>query len=63
MKARDQKETLQVAPQADSGTRTPLLWTDGAARFVKNGESRECFYFGVARKLIGDQWSLLKTPS
>ena len=45
--------------QQQVGRRSPVLSRDGVQRFVKRGESRECFYFGVARKLIGDKWSLL----
>jgi DNA-binding HxlR family transcriptional regulator len=59
MKANYQKETLENAATAASVTRSPVLRTEGDNRFVKKGESRECFYFGVARKLIGDKWSLL----
>lgn len=40
-------------------TGSPLIRIDGEERFVKRGASRECFYFQVARKLIGDKWSLL----
>ena len=45
--------------QQQVGRRSPVLSRDGDQRFVKRGDSRECFYFGVARKLIGDKWSLL----
>lgn len=59
MKASYQKETLENAATAASVNRSPVLRTEGDNRFVKKGESRECFYFGVARKLIGHKWSLL----
>jgi len=59
MKASYQKETLETTAAATSGTRSPVVHTEGDNRFIKKGESRECFYFGVARKLIGDKWSLL----
>ena len=59
MKASYQKETLETTAAATSSTRSPVLRTEGDNRFIKKGESRECFYFGVARKLIGDKWSLL----
>lgn len=59
MKASYQKETLETTAAATSITRSPVLRTEGDNRFIKKGESRECFYFGVARKLIGDKWSLL----
>ena len=59
MKASYQKETLETTVAATSSTRPPVLRTEGDNRFIKKGESRECFYFGVARKLIGDKWSLL----
>lgn len=59
MKASYQKETLKTTATTASGTRSPALRTEGDNRYAKKGESRECFYFGVARKLIGDKWSLL----
>jgi DNA-binding HxlR family transcriptional regulator len=58
MKASYQKETLETTATT-IGTHSPVLRAEGGNRFVKKGESRECFYFGVARKLIGDKWSLL----
>lgn len=59
MKASYKKETSDTNATAASGIQTPALRTEGGNRFIKRGESRECFYFGVARKLIGDKWSLL----
>lgn len=59
MKASYQKETVKDAAIEENSTRSPVIRTEGGNRFVKKGESRECFYFGVARKLIGDKWSLL----
>ena len=59
MKASFQKDTESRISQQQVGRRSPVLSRDGDQRFVKRGESRECFYFGVARKLIGDKWSLL----
>jgi DNA-binding HxlR family transcriptional regulator len=59
MKASYQKETLETTATTASSTRSPALRTEGDHRYVQKGESRECFYFGVARKLIGDKWSLL----
>lgn len=59
MKANDQKETVVTSPAALRGTRSPELRAEAGSRYVRKGESRECFYFGVARKLIGDKWSLL----
>jgi len=59
MKASYQKETVETTSTEATGTRSPVLRTEGHNRYVKKGESRECFYFSVARKLIGDKWSLL----
>ena len=59
MKASYQKETVEVGATAESSTHSPVIRTEGGNRFAKKGESRECFYFEVARKLIGDKWSLL----
>lgn len=61
MKASDLKETMDGgnAETAPGATRSPLIRTEGDRRWIRTGESRECFYFGVARKLIGDKWSLL----
>jgi DNA-binding HxlR family transcriptional regulator len=59
MKASYQKETVKGAAMAENSARSPLIRTEGGNRFISKGESRECFYFGVARKLIGDKWSLL----
>ena len=59
MKASYQKETVEGALTAENSTRSPVIRNEGGNRFIKKGESRECFYFGVARKLIGDKWSLL----
>lgn len=59
MKVSYQKETLESITTAASGSRSPVLRSAGEDRHVKKGESKECFYFGVARKLIGDKWSLL----
>ena len=59
MKASYKKETMKDAAIAENSTRSPVIRTEGGNRFIKKGESRECFYFGVARKLIGDKWSLL----
>jgi len=59
MKASDQKETAENLDAAESGARSSWICREGGNRFVRNGSSRECFFFGVARTLIGDQWSLL----
>lgn len=59
MKASYQKETVKGAAAEGNSTRSPMIRTEAGNRFVKKGGSRECFYFGVARKLIGDKWTLL----
>ncbi len=59
MKASYQKETVESGVIAAMVTRSPVIRTEGDDRFIKKGESTGCFYFGVARKLIGDKWSLL----
>jgi len=59
MKASFKKETMNSDVVTGGGPRSPLLRTEGGNRYVKKGESKECFYFQVARKLIGDKWSLL----
>ena len=54
------KTEIQQA-QSDSPTplRPPLIRQEGSRRFIKKGESLECFYFQEAKKRIGDKWSLL----
>ena len=59
MKASYKKETLEDGSTPENRTHSPAVGTKEGNRFIKKGESRECFYFGVARKLIGDKWSLL----
>ena len=59
MKASNQKETSENPGAAESGARSPWIRREGGHRLIQKGASRECFFFGVARKLIGDKWSLL----
>jgi len=59
MKASDQKETDADAAAPQGRTHAPLIRIDGDNRWIQKGASQECFYFQVARKLIGDKWSLL----
>lgn len=59
MKAGYQKETAEGPVVAQASTHSPLIRTEGADRWIQKGTSKECFYFQVARKLIGDKWSLL----
>jgi DNA-binding HxlR family transcriptional regulator len=59
MKASDQKETDTSNVAATGSTRSPAIRVDGDQRLIRKGASSECFYFQVARKVIGDKWSLL----
>lgn len=59
MKVSYQKETATPSDAAQGVPRSPLIRADGESRWIKKGASRECFYFEVARRLIGDKWSLL----
>ena len=61
MKASDKKETVTppARKQDSNSIHAPQIRVDRGNRFVKKGASKECFYFQVARKLIGDKWSLL----
>lgn len=53
------RETDPERSPAQGNGRSPLLRWEGENRFIKKGESKECFYFQMARKIIGDKWSLL----
>ena len=59
MKRSNQKETNPELAAPQDRTDSPLVRIDGDSRLIKKGTSKECFYFQVARKLIGDKWSLL----
>ncbi len=53
------KVSMETLVNPESPVHAPLVRQEGSHRVIQKGRSKECFYFQVARKLIGDKWSLL----